>query len=196
MPSGGVSAESAVQKATLGPATSRLRTFPFPLVSHSARTADAINWLTFKNMQPDLTTVSHVISEPEPTAEARADRSLEMALAAAQTAHDNRGQDIVVLDMREVTPIFDYFVVVTGNSRRQLHAISEEIDHTLEDELDDERMGIEGYRESRWILLDYGTVVIHIFDPEMREFYALEDFWNQAKRVDLPWQDAENPASE
>ena len=95
----------------------------------------------------------------------------------------------MVLDMREITPVFDYFVLVTGKSRRQLHAISEEIDHALEDDLDDQRMGIEGYRESRWILLDYGNVVIHIFDEEMREFYALEQLWNQAKRVPLPWQD-------
>ena len=50
-------------------------------------------------------------------------------------------------------------------------------------------MGIEGYRESRWILLDYGTVVIHIFDEEMREFYAMEQLWNQAKQVPLPWLD-------
>jgi len=93
--------------------------------------------------------------------------------------------------MREITPIFDYFVLVTGTSRRQLHAISEEIDHCLEEELNDKRMGIEGYRESRWILLDYGTVVIHIFDEEMREFYALEQLWNQAGRVALPWQKPE-----
>jgi ribosome-associated protein len=111
---------------------------------------------------------------------------LQLALAAARCAVDNRGQDVVVLDMRDITPIFDYFVVVTGSSRRQLHAISEEIDHTLEDELDDQRMGIEGYNESHWILLDYGTVVIHLFDQETREYYALEDFWNTAIRVPLP----------
>jgi ribosome-associated protein len=111
---------------------------------------------------------------------------LQLALAAARCAAENRGQDVVVLDMRDITPIFDYFVVVTGSSRRQLHAISEEIDHTLEDELDDQRMGIEGYNESHWILLDYGTVVIHLFDQETREYYALEDFWNMAIRVPLP----------
>lgn len=128
-------------------------------------------------------------------AEGATERSLQLALAAARTADENRGQDIVVLDMREITPVFDYFVLVTGKSRRQLHAISEEIDHCLEDELDDKRMGIEGYRESRWILLDYGNVVIHIFDEEMREFYALEQLWNQAVQVPLPWQD-EQPTDE
>ena len=112
-------------------------------------------------------------------------RALELALAAARTAAENRGQQIRVLDMRELTQIFDYFVIATGTSRRQLHAISEEIDHTLEDELHDKRMGIEGYRESRWIVLDYGTVVIHLFDDETRQFYSLENLWADAKDIDL-----------
>ena len=63
--------------------------------------------------------------------------------------------------------------------------MSEEIDHTLEDDLNDRRMGIEGYAESRWILLDYGSIVIHLFDEEMRAYYDLENLWANAKRVDL-----------
>ena len=58
----------------------------------------------------------------------------------------------------------------------------------LESELGDRRMGIEGYNESRWILLDYGTVVVHMFDEETRAYYALEDLWGQAQRVPLPWR--------
>lgn len=110
-------------------------------------------------------------------------RSLELALAAARTAAENRGRDIVVLDMREVTPVFDYFVLATGSSRRQLHAMSEEIDHKLEDEMGDHRLGLEGYQESRWILLDYGDVVVHLFEPDARDYYALEDLWCEARRV-------------
>lgn len=113
----------------------------------------------------------------------RAAQSLERALAAAQVAADNRGRDVVVLDLRELTSIFDYFVLATGTSRRQLHAISEEIDHTLEQGMGDRRLGIEGYQESRWILLDYGDVVIHLFDAETRDYYAIEDLWAEAKRV-------------
>jgi ribosome-associated protein len=64
--------------------------------------------------------VSIVISESTFTAEETSERSLKLALAAARTANDNRGRDIVLLDMRKITPVFDYFVVVTGNSRRQL----------------------------------------------------------------------------
>jgi len=106
-----------------------------------------------------------------------------LALAAAQTAEDNRGQDILVLDMRQLSPLFDYFVIATGTSRRQLHAMSEEIDHKLEDDLGDKRQSVEGYQESRWILLDYGTVVIHLFEQESRDYYALEQLWGEAKPV-------------
>jgi ribosome-associated protein len=111
--------------------------------------------------------------------------ALQRALLAAQTAEDNRGTNIVILDMRELTSVFDYFVLASGTSRRQLHAMSEEIDHALEDQLGDHRLGIEGYEESRWILLDYGDVVVHLFEPETREYYAIEDLWGRATRVPL-----------
>lgn len=126
------------------------------------------------------------IAETVTTSESNAERSLQLAITAAQTADENRGTDIVVLDMRESTPVFDYFVIATGTSRKQLHAMSEEIDHKLEDDLGDKRMGIEGYRESLWILLDYGSVVIHLFTEETREYYDLEHLWSQAKRVEVP----------
>ena len=109
--------------------------------------------------------------------------ALQRALLAAQTAEENRGRDIKILDIRELTTIFDYFVVVTGTSRRQLHAISDEIDRVFQEELGDRRMGIEGYDESRWILLDYGDVVVHVFDDETRAYYGLEELWAHAKRI-------------
>ena len=111
--------------------------------------------------------------------------SLELALAAARTAAENGGTDIVVLDMTEHTPQFDYFVIATGTSRRQLHAMSEEIDDKLEGELNDKRMNIDGYSDSRWIVLDYATVVIHLFDEDTRQFYALEALWADTAKVDL-----------
>ena len=112
-------------------------------------------------------------------------RGLRRAQIAARVAAENRGRDIVILDLRELTCIFDFFVIVSGTSRRQLHAISEEIDRVMQEELGDRRMGIEGYEESRWILLDYGDVVIHMFEPETRAYYAIEELWGQAKRVPL-----------
>jgi len=86
--------------------------------------------------------------------------------------------------MRELTTFFDFFVIVSGTSRRQLHAMSEHIDEALT-QYGARRLGIEGFGESRWILLDYGDVVIHLFDPETRAFYALEDLWAHARRVPL-----------
>ena len=118
-----------------------------------------------------------------PRSEECSAESLRLALAAAKTADLNRGQDIVVMDVRGLTSIFDYFVIATGSSRRQLHAMSEEIDNRLEKELGDERMGIEGYAESSWILLDYGSIVIHLFDEETRKYFALEDLWADGKKV-------------
>ena len=123
------------------------------------------------------------IASPAANLGQKQDRSLERALAAARVADLNRGRDIVVIDLRELTPIFDYFVLITGSSRRQLHAISEEIDQVLEKDFGDKRLGLEGYAESRWILLDFGDVVVHMFDEETRGYYDLEQLWAGAKRV-------------
>jgi len=105
-------------------------------------------------------------------------------MLAARTAADNNGKDIVVLDMREQTPIFDYFVIATGTSRRQLHAISDEIESVLLRDLGDRRLGLEGYQESHWVILDYGDVVVHLFDENARQFYDLEGLWGGAVRID------------
>lgn len=111
------------------------------------------------------------------------ERSLQLAVAAAQTAELNRGRDIVVLDLRQLTAIVDYFVIVTGTSRRQLRALAEEIDNKLQKELGDRRLGMEGFAESQWILLDYGNVVVHLFDEETRSYFALESLWGEGRRV-------------
>ena len=105
----------------------------------------------------------------------------ERARLAAKIAADNRGENIVILDVRELTPCFDFFVISTGNSRRQLHAVSEEIDKVFKQELGDQRISISGYDESRWIVLDYGDVLVHLFDQDTREYYALEELWGKAK---------------
>lgn len=110
-------------------------------------------------------------------------RSLQLALAAAQSAEDNKGQNVTVLDLRDQTVIFDYFVIATGSSQRQLRAISDAIDDVLQKELGHPRLGTEGYQDSKWILLDYGSIVVHIFDTTSRGYYALEELWAGAKKV-------------
>jgi ribosome-associated protein len=112
-------------------------------------------------------------------------RSLSHACLAAGVCDEFRGEDTVVLDLTDVTPLFDYFVITTGRNRRQMHAIAEEVDRALT-EAGSERMGLEGYTESSWIVQDYGDVVLHVFTPEARELYDLEHLWADAGRVD--WQ--------
>ena len=85
--------------------------------------------------------------------------------------------------MRPCTPLFDFFVIATGASRRQVHTITEEVDAGLR-AVGDERLGIEGYEASKWVVQDYGDVVVHVFNPQTREYYALEDLWADAPRVD------------
>ena len=111
--------------------------------------------------------------------------TLHRACLTAKVAEDYRGKDTVVLDMTEITPIVDYFIVTTGTSRRQMHAIAEEVDRIMKLN-DSNRIGLEGYGESSWILQDYGDTVLHVFTEESRATYELEHLWADATRVD--WQ--------
>lgn len=141
-----------------------------------------------KNPKPTSDSADSLLSQP-PAKVTRppevTDRSRELAAAAARTAIANNGSDVCVLDVCDQTALFDYFVIATGTSRRQLHAISEEIDDVLQKQLGDTRLGIEGYEDSRWIVLDYGSVIIHLFDEEARAYYDLESLWADAKLVPL-----------
>ena len=124
-----------------------------------------------------------------PAAASRAGRSLalEHARICARIADDNRGKDILLLDLRKTTPLVDFFVIVTATSRRQSHAIASEIDQEMK-KLGEAKLGLEGSEEGRWILIDYGDFVVHIFSPEDRAYYALEEIWGDAPQLD--WQRA------
>lgn len=113
--------------------------------------------------------------------------SLERALQCARIGADNKAKDIVILDLTGVTPIFDYFVLMTGASRRQIHTLAEETDAYMRS-IGEQRLTIQGYQSSRWVVQDYGDIVVHVFDADSREYYALEDLWADAPRVD--WQRA------
>lgn len=120
------------------------------------------------------------------------ERSRRWALMCAKIADDYRGADTTVLDLTAITPIFDYFVITTGSSRRQSHAIAEEVDRVM-GENGSPRLGLEGYDNSQWIVQDYGDVVLHVFSPEARELYDLEHLWADAKRVE--WLHEESATS-
>jgi ribosome-associated protein len=118
--------------------------------------------------------------ESNPTHERLA---LQHACLCAQVAQDHKAREIVVLDMREITPLYDYFVIATGSSRRQLHTLAEEIDSAMHRE-GEKRLSIEGYESSKWIVQDYGDIVVHLFEPSTRAYYGLEDLWADAAKVD------------
>ena len=109
--------------------------------------------------------------------------SLERARLCARVADEHKARDIVVLDLRGITPLYDFFVLATGTSRRQIHTLAEEIDAALR-AAGDRRLSIEGYEASKWVVQDYGDLVVHVFDPDTRSYYALEELWADASRVD------------
>jgi ribosome-associated protein len=133
------------------------------------------------DVQDDVPTTATARTSPE-----RLTRALEHARVCARIADDNRGREILLLDLRQATPLVDYFVIATATSRRQSHAIASEIDQEMK-RLGEHKLGIEGSEEGRWILIDYGDFVVHVFSAESRTYYALEEIWGDAPRID--WQD-------
>jgi ribosome-associated protein len=116
-------------------------------------------------------------------------QALDRARHCARIADENRGEEILLLDLRAATPLVDYFVIVSTVSRRQALAIAGEIDQEMK-KLGERKLGIEGSEEGRWILLDYGDFVIHVFSQEARAYYALEEIWGDAPRLDW-WREPE-----
>ncbi len=115
--------------------------------------------------------------------ETQRQRSRETACRIAQLAEEFRGRDIVILDLTEVTPIFDFFVIVTGTNPRQMFALSEEVRVTLKAK-GERCLGTEGASDNNWLVQDYGDIVLHVFQPEARQLYDLERLWADAKPVD------------
>ena len=104
----------------------------------------------------------------------------ELARLAAEYADDKKAQDIVELDLRGVVGYTDYFVICTGASERQVKAIHDGIHLGLKDAHGLLPRRVEGLGESRWVLMDYLDVVVHVFTPETRGFYRLEQLWGEA----------------
>lgn len=138
---------------------------------------------------PSASTAVGVPSNGAPTLPS----ALQRACLAAKTAADNKAQNIVVLDLRPITPIFDFFVISTAASRRQVHTIVEDSDAALR-AVGDERLAVEGYESSKWVVQDYGDVVVHVFDTETRDYYNLEELWADAEKID--WEDELDEESE
>ena len=104
------------------------------------------------------------------------------AIEAAQAALDKKAKDTVVLELKDLTIIADYFVVCSGESTTQVKAIVENVEKKLR-EYGQKPMGIEGLNTARWVLMDYGDVIVHVFEEETRAYYELEKFWLDAPRI-------------
>ena len=112
-----------------------------------------------------------------------------ISLNAQELAHDivdlldeKQAQDILMLDIHELAPFADYFVIATATSERQSRSLVETLVSTLRDQRI-KPLFVEGESQSGWQLLDYGEVIVHIFSPELRDFYKLEELWHDARVV-------------
>ncbi|MEL6777904.1 MAG: ribosome silencing factor [Cyanobacteria bacterium J06597_16] len=108
-----------------------------------------------------------------------------LALAIAEAADDRKGGNINVLQVGDISYLADYFVIVTGFSKVQVRAIANSIEDAVEEKFERLPLRTEGMSEGRWVLKDYGEVIVHIFMPDDREYYDLEAFWGHAERIEF-----------
>ena len=107
-----------------------------------------------------------------------------MAQIACKAIDDKKGQDIKIIDIHNVSVIADYFVIASGTNSNQVQAIVDNVEEQL-GRAGFEAKQIEGNRNSSWILMDYGDVIVHVFDEENRLFYDLERFWRDGKVLEM-----------
>ena len=111
------------------------------------------------------------------------DNALQIVKIASEALEDKKGEELRILDIHEISSLADYFVIVNGKTKNQIQAMCEDVEEKLG------RSGFlvrhkEGFESADWILMDYGDVVIHIFDRDNREFYQLEKIWGDAVTID------------
>lgn len=106
-----------------------------------------------------------------------------MARTIVNAIEDRKGEDIVMLDLREVSPIADYFVIATSDNERMLRALMRNVDQEMAEKHNQTARHIEGSPESGWVLLDFSWVIVHLFSRAQREFYRLEHLWADAPVV-------------
>ena len=114
---------------------------------------------------------------------------LTIARRAAQACLDNKAVDVVVLNLKSVTDVTDFFVIASGTSDTHVRSTAEHVIEALDDDGVDAHH-VEGVPQGRWVLLDYVDVVVHIFHPTLRQFYQLERLWSDAEVVALVQQGA------
>ena len=108
----------------------------------------------------------------------------EVAYEVTKALDSKKGMNIKLLRITEVSSLADYFLICTGTSSTHVKTLCDYAEYTLE-QLGEKMLGREGHRGNSWELLDYGSVVVHVFTEEAREFYALERLWADAEQVDI-----------
>ena len=129
-----------------------------------------------------MTDINDKSMVPKNGTEAGKDRSAELARLAIAALEDKKAEDVRVIDIGDVSVLADYFIIASGNNRIQVQAMADEVEERLG------RAGaipkqIEGYQAGNWVLLDFGDVIIHIFDAQNRLFYDLERIWKDGTQI-------------
>ena len=109
-----------------------------------------------------------------------------LARLCADGALDKKAEDVVILDMREISSFTDFFVIVSGTSDPQLKAIASSIRGKVRDAIGLRPLAEDGIPGSQWVIIDYGSVIVHIFNTEKRTVYGLETLWSDARRIEIP----------
>jgi ribosome-associated protein len=112
--------------------------------------------------------------------------SRKLAMLCRELADNKKAEDIVILDLRKISSITDYFVICTGTSEPHLRAIVDEIQENLEEEYHMSPRGTDGTINTNWVVLDYFDVIVHVMRADVRGLYNLEDLWGDAPKVKTP----------
>jgi ribosome-associated protein len=107
--------------------------------------------------------------------------ALKLAQKVIDILEEKKGEDILLLDIQEISSFTDYFVICSGPSERTIRALSDEVQKILKHDQHKQAMSVEGEPEGGWILVDYGDVILHIFSPAVRAYYQLEELWGEGR---------------
>ncbi len=110
-------------------------------------------------------------------------QSMNMAKLTIQALEDKKAEDIRIIDISEVSVLADYFIIANGSNRSQVQALADNVQETL-GRAGFEMKQVEGYNTANWILMDFGDLIVHVFDKENRLFYNLERIWRDGKAID------------
>jgi ribosome-associated protein len=149
-----------------------------------------------KSLHPDEGGLRSALKQPASEApdEIAPEALDDRMLAALHAASEKKALDLVVIDLRAIATFTDYFLITSGANQRQVQAIADEVVEKLK-KAGTPAARVEGYRTAEWVLVDYGDFIVHVFEDKARRFYDLERLWREGRRVELPAELVNEPAS-